>query len=255
MIIGEQLDKSYELRNKIRGALFYPAIILFAMVGIGILMFTYVIPILSATFKEIGVELPLSTKIIIGISGLLREHTIFIIILFLFFIAILTFSIRTARGKRVIDFLLLKIPFIGTLTREINSARIARTMSSLLTAGVTILFALQITKDVVQNSYYKEVLERAGGAVERGARLSSVFGSEESLYPVLVSEMIAVGEETGKLSEMFLNLAVFYENEVTQKTKDMSIVIEPILMIIIGISVGLFAFSMITPLYSVLEDI
>ncbi|MDP3725926.1 MAG: type II secretion system F family protein [bacterium] len=254
-IIGEHLDKSYELQKKIRGALIYPAIILSTMIGIGILMLTYVVPILTSTFQELGVPLPLSTKVVIGVSSLLRDYTIFAVLFFVFIFLALLVSVRTVQGKKVLDFLFLKIPIIGALTREVNSARTARTMSSLLTAGVTIIEALNITKDVIQNSYYKEVLEKAKGTILRGTQLSFVFSRNEYLYPVLVAEMTAVGEETGKLPEMLLNLAIFYENEVTQKTKDISTIIEPVLMVIIGISVGFFAISMITPLYSVLGDI
>ncbi len=254
-IIGEHLDKSYELLKKIRGALLYPIIILCTMIGIGILMLTYVVPILTSTFQELGVELPFSTKVVIGVSSLLRDYTILIIFFLVFIFTVLVTSIRTIQGKRVLDFLFLKIPLMNTLTREINSARTARTMSSLLTAGVNIIEALNITKDVIQNSYYKEVLEKAKDAIERGMQLSFVFSRNESLYPILVTEMTAVGEETGKLPEMLLNLAIFYENEVAQKTKDISTIIEPVLMVIIGISVGFFVLSMITPLYSVLGDV
>lgn len=254
-IIAEHLEKTYELRRKIRGALFYPVVIVAAMVVIGILMLTYVVPTLTSTFTELGVELPFLTRVIIGISSAFATHPVFVFGGLLAFIAVLIAAARSSRGKHFFDFLFLKIPFIGTLTRELNSARMARTISSLLTAGVTLLEALKTTEDVVQNSYYKKSLEDGRGAVERGMTLSFMFNRHEELYPVLVGEMTSVGEETGKLPEMLLNLAIFYEEEVAQKTKDLSTIIEPILMIFIGIAVGLFAVSMITPLYSVLENV
>ncbi|MAG12534.1 hypothetical protein CL630_01850 [bacterium] len=254
-VVAEQLDKNYQLKKKIRGALFYPAVIIVAMAVIGVIMLTYVVPILTSTFKELGVELPFATKVVIGVSSFLVNYTILVLSLVVAFIVAIIFSVRTSRGKRILDFLFLKIPLIGGLTKEINSARTARTLSSLLTAGVTILDALNTTKDVVQNSYYKKVLEDAHAAVQRGTPLSFVFNHNQDLYPVLVGEMTAVGEETGKLSQMLLNLASFYEEQVAQKTKDLSTIIEPILMIVIGLAVGLFAVSLITPLYSVLGEV
>lgn len=254
-IIAEHLDKSYELRKKIRGALFYPAIIIVAMMIIGVVMLTYVVPILTSTFAELGVELPFATKIVIAISSFLVNHTILVLVLIVLFVFGIMLSARTLHGKRILDFIFLKSPLIGGLTREVNAARTARTLSSLLTAGVSILDAIRTTQDVVQNSYYKTVLDEARNAVQRGMTLSAVFNRHQSLYPILVGEMTAVGEETGKMSEMLLNLAVFYEDEVAQKTKDMSTIIEPILMVFIGIAVGLFAVSLITPLYSVLGDV
>ena len=147
------------------------------------------------------------------------------------------------------------MPIIGGLTQQINAARTARTLSSLLTAGVTILKSLETTKDVVQNSRYQIALGEACEIVQHGTPLSSAFRKYGNLYPPLVEEMTAVGEETGKLPEMFLNLAVFYENEVAQKTKDISTIVEPVLMVVIGVFVGLFAVSMITPLYTVLDNV
>ncbi|MBI2109064.1 MAG: type II secretion system F family protein [Parcubacteria group bacterium] len=254
-IIAEHLSKNYELQKKIRGALFYPAIILIAMALIGVVMLIYVVPVLTSTFIELGVELPFATQVVITISSFLIEHTILVVFLIALFVFGIVYGIRTARGKRMLDSVFLKMPLIGELTRQINSARTARTLASLLSAGVSILDALQTTHDVVQNSYYKTVLQEAQGAIQRGSTLSFVFKQYPKLYPVLVAEMTAVGEETGKLSEMLLNLASFYEDEVAQKTKDMSTIIEPILMVFIGISVGLFAVSMITPLYSVLGEV
>lgn len=154
-----------------------------------------------------------------------------------------------------IDFVVLKIPILGTLAQEINTARTARTISSLLSSGVSIVRAVEITEDVVQNVYYKEVLNKAREAIEKGAPFSKVFEANEKLYPVMMAEMVEVGEETGKLSDMLLQIALFYEEEVENKTKNLSTIIEPFLMIFIGAGVGFFAISMISPLYSILGSI
>ncbi len=156
---------------------------------------------------------------------------------------------------KYIDFVLLKIPIVSNLTKEMNTARTARTISSLLFSGVSLTRALEITEDVVQNVYYKKVLEQAKKAIEKGAPFSEAFEANTKLYPIMMSEMIQVGEETGKLSDMLLQIALFYEEEVENKTKNLSTIIEPVLMIFIGVGVGFFAISMISPLYSILGSI
>ncbi|HEY4508822.1 MAG TPA: type II secretion system F family protein [Candidatus Paceibacterota bacterium] len=253
--VALQMEKSYQLNRKIRGALMYPVIILSLMVVIGVLMMIYMVPTLTATFTGLGVALPLSTRIIIGMSNFLIRDFVFVILGFIILVSLLVFAMRTAVGKRFLDFVLLRIPIIGLMVRQINSARTTRTLSSLISSGVDIVVATGVTKDVLQNSYYKEVLEEVRTTIQKGTTISSVFSAHQNLYPILVSEMIAVGEETGKISEMMMSVALFYEEEIDQKTKDMSSVIEPFLMIFIGLAVGLFAISIISPIYSLGDSI
>ncbi|MDO8510317.1 MAG: type II secretion system F family protein, partial [bacterium] len=163
--------------------------------------------------------------------------------------------LRTPRGKKLLDYLILKLPVIGTISKETNAARTARTLSSLLSSGVDVVIAMNITAEVVPNSYYKVVLKEAEKAIEKGQPLSAVFAEHSDLYPVFVGEMVSVGEETGKLSEMFMEVAKFYENEVEQKTKDLSTIIEPVLMVVIGVVVGFFALAMLSPTYSLMDKL
>jgi type IV pilus assembly protein PilC len=144
---------------------------------------------------------------------------------------------------------------IGVLIKETYSARTTRTLSSLLSSGVDMSRALAITEDVLSNGYYKQVIHKAASSIEKGITLSATFKDNVNLYPVMVGEMIEVGEETGKLSQMLIDVATFYENEVDNKTKNLSAIIEPVLMIFIGGAVGFFAISMITPMYSVMDNI
>ncbi len=253
--IGDQLDKSYILNKKIRSAMIYPAIILCIMVVIAILMLIFVVPTLSSVFKELNVQLPLMTRMVIGFSDFLKDHFIISFLAMVAIIAGVMYGKGTAKGKVFMDTFVLKIPIISKIVKETNAARTARTMTSLLSAGVDILVAIRITSDVVQNGFYKEVLKKAELAVEKGKPISAVFMAEEKLYPAFVGEMSSIGEETGKLSEMFGNIAVFYENEVDQKTKDLSTVIEPFLMVFIGAVVGIFALSMLSPIYSLVDTI
>lgn len=253
--IGMNLEKSNSLNEKIRGALIYPGVILSAMVVIGILMFAFVVPTLADTFKELGVVLPASTRILIFFGNFFSSNLILTFVIVFTLALSLYFLFRSKMLAPYIDFAILKIPVINNLDKELNTARTARTISSLLSSGVSITRAIEITEDVVQNGFYKKVLEEAKEAVQKGAPFSQAFAAHTNLYPVMMSEMIEVGEETGKLSDMLLEIASFYENEVENKTKNLSIIIEPVLMIIIGSGVGFFAISMISPLYSILGSI
>ena len=253
--IGLNLEKANSLTKKIKGALIYPGVIMSAMVVIGVLMFAFVVPTLANTFKELGVTLPLSTRLLIFFGNFFSNNLIltFVIILSLGLGLYLIFRAKVM--AKYIDFAIIKIPVIGNLAKELNTARTARTISSLLLSGVSITRAVEITEDVVQNIYYKKVLQEAKEAVEKGAPFSQAFTTHSDLYPVMMSEMIQVGEETGKLSDMLLQIALFYEEEIENKTKNLSTIIEPVLMIIIGAGVGFFAISMISPLYSILGEI
>lgn len=253
--IGLNLEKSNSLNKKIKGALIYPGVIMSAMVVIGVLMFAFVVPTLAGTFKELGVTLPLSTRFLIFLGNFFSNHLMstFIIIIGA---AFGLYSIFRAKFiAPYIDFALLKIPVVNNLTRELNTARTARAISSLLSSGVSLNRALEITEEVVQNIYYKKVLNEAKLAIEKGAPFFQTFESYINLYPVMMSEMVEVGEETGKLSDMLLQIALFYEEEIENKTKNLSTIIEPLLMIVIGSGVGFFAISMISPLYSILDSI
>jgi type IV pilus assembly protein PilC len=149
----------------------------------------------------------------------------------------------------------LRFPVVKTIVKNLNSAITMRTISSLVSSGVSVLEAITITERVIQNSYFKEVLAGAGAMIEKGGNLSTVFKNREDLFPVLVGEMAEVGEETGNLSGMLLKGATIFEEEVDQATKNLSTIIEPVLMIFIGLFVGLFAVSMLGPMYSLSNNI
>jgi type IV pilus assembly protein PilC len=253
--ISSQLEKSYILMKKVKGAMVYPGVIIAAMTIVGFFMMTYIVPTLSKTFRELGVELPATTKFIIGMSDFLQNHTISFFLIVIAIIGGLVLLFKSTFGKKVFDILIINTPLFGELTKEINSARTARTLSSLLKAGVPYLQAVKITKGVVSNHLYVNILEKAEKRVETGDKISQVFTDNEKYYPAFVGEMVAVGEETGELSDMLLKVAEFYENEVEQKTKNMSTIVEPILMLLVGIGVGFFAISMISPMYSLVENI
>lgn len=255
MEVGGNLEKSYALNRKIKGAMMYPSIIVAAIFIIGILMFIYVVPTLTKTFKEMGAQLPTSTKIVVGLSDAISNHLLLLVLGIATLVVGGYFAFKLPQTKKFIDFISVRLPAIGPLIKEVNSARTARTLSSLLVSGVNISRAISITEEVLQNVYYKKVMVEVERVIQKGAPMSEVFKAHTKLYPVMVGEMIEVGEETGKLSSMLLDIATFYEGEVDAKTKNLSTIIEPVLMIFIGAAVGFFAISMLSPMYSIMDTI
>ncbi len=253
--VAVQMEKNYELKRRVRGAMIYPLVILGVMVIVGALMLTFIVPTLAAVFDDIGAELPIQTRAVIWVSDTLANNFLLVLLGVLVFFTSTVLFFRTAKGKRFLDTVFLKIPFIKTIVKEVNAARTSRTLSSLLTAGVDVVPALEITENVIQNSYYKPIIRLAQERIQKGEQISEVFIENQHLFPVFVGEMMSVGEETGKISEMLKGVAVFFEGEVEQKTKNMSTIIEPVLMVVIGVAVGFFAVSMLMPMYSILEQI
>jgi type IV pilus assembly protein PilC len=244
------MERASNLTKKIKGALIYPSIVLFAMVGIGILMLMFVVPTLTQTFRELGTELPPTTEAIISASEFLANNTVLALFLMASIVGAFMWAMNTPTGKLVSNWIFLRVPVISGLIMETNAARTTRTLASLLSAGVDVVLSIGITKDVLENAFYKKVLSEAEEEVTKGGQISAVFNKYPKLYPPLVSEMVAVGEETGRLSDLLKETATFYEDSVERQTKDLSTIIEPFLMLIIGGAVGFFALSMIAPIYS-----
>jgi type IV pilus assembly protein PilC len=254
-VLASQMEQSDELTRKVKGAMIYPAIVVTAIVIVAILMLMFVVPTLSATFASLGADLPFATKVIVALSSGVTNHVFIVFgVLTLLIIGGISF-LRSMLGKSLILKGALLLPVIGELVRETFAARAARTLASLLTSGVPVLQALSITSEVVGAPLFARVLDESAERVKKGDPLSSAFIEHPKLYPIMMSDMIAVGEETGKLSEMLEQVAAFYEGDVSQKTKDLSTIIEPILMLFIGGMVGVFAVAMVAPIYSLSSSI
>jgi type IV pilus assembly protein PilC len=254
-ILALQLEKEHELLSKVRGALMYPAVIVFAMLGIGILMLTYILPKITGVFKDMNVELPPTTMFIIGISDFLRNHYILSIGIIIVVIASVKIFSSTKAGKRFFGLLVLYIPIVGGIVVKVNCARFARIYSSLLKSGISVVNTLTIVSKTLGNVHYKDVLIEAIGEIQKGVELSKIIGKYPRIFPILVTQILEVGEETGKTEVVLERLAEFYEEEVSQITKNLSSIIEPILMLLIGSAVGFFAVAMLQPMYSVMENI
>jgi len=254
-VLTHQMEREHEIKDKIKGAMIYPSVIVLAMIGIGVLMLIMVVPKLAELFNDLGIELPLSTRVVIGLGMFLSKfwYTIPFIALIIYFA--FKVSLKTKLGKIVLDTIVLKIPVISNIIKKINAANTVRTLSSLITAGVPIVRSLEIVSNSLGNTYYKKAMSESAERVQKGSKLGEVIKDYESIYPVLVIQMISVGEETGETSSILAKLADFFEEEVANATKNLSSIIEPVLMLIIGAIVGFFAVSMIQPMYSMLGSI
>jgi len=249
------LEREYELRSKIRGALIYPAIVICAMVGIGFLMLIVVVPQLAATFKELQIELPFTTRVVIFLGTFLSERWYLVPLLLLAALLFLRFLFSHPQGKRMRDALLLGFPVISPLVKQANNASITRTLGSLISAGVPILRALEILSRSIGNTYFKTAIADSVEKLKKGGKLSEALGPYKNLFSLTMIQMVAVGEETGQMAEILKKLADFYEDEVTNATKNLASAVEPLLMLLIGAVVGFFAVSMIQPMYSMLQAI
>lgn len=255
LLIADELEKGHELLRKVRGAMIYPGIIISVMIGVGVLMLIYVVPSLTSTFAELKIELPWSTRLLIGASAFLTNHAVLLLLSLIALVAGFVAFARTPFGIRTLSGLALRIPFVGSLVVETNAARVSRTLATLLTAGVPLSQALTIVRDAVGNVYYQDALVSARERVEKGETLSSVLSQHPSLFPSLVGEMASVGEETGSLPQSLSRLAQFYENDIDHKTKNLSVVIEPALMLLVGAAVAFFALSVLAPTYSLVNAV
>ena len=253
--VAKQMERSENLTKKVKGAMIYPSIIVFAIIVIGILMLIFVVPTLASTFGSLGAKLPLSTQIILAASNFTTHNAGAVLGGLAALIIGGAVFFRTKTGSALVLFSSLHMPVIGELVKETMSARAARTLASLLSSGVEMLNALSITKEVVGENSFGKVLAQAEAGVQKGDALSKAFIEHPKLYPIFFSDMVSVGEETGKVADMLGQIADYYETDVEDRTKDLSTIIEPLLMLFIGAFVGVFAISMIAPIYSLSSSI
>lgn len=253
--LTNQLEREYELKSRILSAILYPTVIIMAMMGIGILMLIMVVPKLAQTFEELNLELPLATRLVIKSARFLTERWYVVAGMMALLFLGTRLSARTGEGKKTIDQLTLSLPIISPLVKKTNAAYAIRALSNLLASGVPIVRSLEIVSGTVGNFFFRKALLEAADQVRKGGKLSDALAPYSGLFPPIVIQMMSVGEETGQTADILRQLANFFEEEVANATKNLSSVLEPILMLIIGGVVGFFAISMIQPMYSMLRGV
>jgi type IV pilus assembly protein PilC len=253
--LSTQLQREADLKSKVRGAMIYPSVIVFAMIIIGVAMSIFVLPSLTSTFKESGVALPITTRIVIGVSDFMSQHAFLSIAGLIAIFAGAFAAYRTHDGKRWFDIASLHFFVINAIVKKVNLARVARILSSLLKSGVPIVQALEVVSQAVDNIPYRELLVETAVQVKVGRPLAETLGKNPTLFPIIVVQMLEVGEESGTVEEILEQLANHYEEEVDTTLKNLSSIIEPLLLLIIGGIVGVLALALITPIYSISQTI
>ena len=254
-LLSNQMKKDHDLRSRVKGAMMYPSIVIIALIGVGAMMMIYVVPSLTTTLKELGVELPLSTRLIIIVSDSIVNYSYLVIAGLAGFIIAAWKVLKSSPGKTIFDKLILKAPVFGPLSQKFNLARFCRTLAYLIASGIPIVRALEITSRVLGNVHYRAAVQGASVDIQKGKQLNEILREYTHLFHPIVIQMIKVGEESGKISDMLLRLALFFEEDVSNTTKNLSSIIEPILMVVIGAIVGFFAVSMLQPIYGSLGNL
>ncbi|MBI2485069.1 type II secretion system F family protein [Candidatus Uhrbacteria bacterium] len=253
--LATQLQKQHELQQKVRGAMLYPMIVLAGAIVIGGFIFLFVLPKIIPLFQTLKVELPFTTRAILWTLGFVKTYPLYVLA-GLFLLVLLFLVVPRIRHLRPIThWIILHMPVIRHLSRNINLARFTRLMGTLLASGMPINDALTITRSVLKNFYFRRLFESAQAGVSRGKTLTDILESMPHLVPPMAIRLVRVGEETGTLPEMLDYLAQFYEQEVDDSVRNISSLIEPVMILSIGVFVGILAYSIISPIYQVVGSI
>ena len=254
-ILAQQLQKEFELRRAIQGGMMYPIVIITALFSVGAAMMIFVVPKLVDIFRGFKVELPLMTRVLLATSSFISTYWYIVGLAIIMLIIVLRMIMKTSTGRMGVAWLLLRMPVVGPIIKQINIARASRNLSSLLASGVAFTEALAIMGNNTPNPVYAKIFLGAEAHVRQGKLLSEYFAGYERLFPPLVVSIMSVGEQTGALAEVLKEVASFYEGEVDQTMKNLTSIMEPVLMILIGLAVGALAISIISPIYSLVNVI
>lgn len=250
--VASYLEKTLALIRKVRSSLIYPAVVVFMAIAITTFLIVKVVPTFKSIFVTIGVELPLATRILIGFSDFTRRWFPMVTTSFVIFIIALARFIRTDKGKLIFDALTLKFPVLGPLLKKVAIARFARTLSTLQRSGVSILTALEIVGKTSGNKIIEAAVIKTKSSIKEGESIAQPLAAS-NVFPPMVTRMISVGEQTGKLEEMLGKIAEYYESEVDAAVSGLTSLIEPLIIAFLGIVVGGIVISMFLPIVKLLQ--
>ncbi len=253
--LSEQMQRDYDLVSKARGALTYPIIVMVALAVVGFLMFTFVLPKLTSTFKDLNVQLPLMTRVVIFLVDIFAKYGVLILLGAIVAAVGFAYWRTTAGGKKILHKAVLYTPVISNIVIKINLARFVRVFASLIKSGMSIVEALEVSSHVVGNMYYQKTITEAASKVKIGSPLTAAFKKQPRMFSNLVIQMMEVGEESGTTEQVLTEVANFYEEEVDQTMKNLSSILEPVIMMVIGVVVGVLAVALITPIYNITQSI
>lgn len=248
--LADHLERSQDINSKIRGALAYPAFVVFALIVVTGIMVVYVLPQLLAIFKDVGVQnLPLTTRMLIWITSFVNNYLYYLFVFFFGSIFLGWQYSKTANGKTALDNFKVNMPALGAVVRNLYLARISESLSTLIKSGIPILDAIHITSDLVGNANYQRILLDAEESVRGGGSMSDIFGRYKEIPP-LMSSMVAIGEKTGKLDFMLEHISKFYKSESDGTIDSIATLIEPIMVLVLGVAVAILVSSILLPIYN-----
>jgi len=250
--LSAQLTASHELSQKIKGSLMYPAVIVVAMIGNGLLMGLFVLPKISGVFLKLEVELPFYTKVILDLGNAFGENPLLVIIATVVMILTAFFLVVIPRSRNMIVRGMAKLPVIRTVALHIDVARFSRTLSTLLKSGVSIVEALDVAADSIASPAMRNRAKQFSKGVEKGEPLSEILSRNKDIFPGVLVQTVRAGEKSGSLDQVLNEMAQFYESEVEFSLKRMTSILEPVLMLLIGVVVGVMVILMIAPIYSII---
>ncbi len=253
--LSQELKKQREINNRVRGAMIYPAVIFFATVGITLFLTLYIFPKILPIFTSLKIQLPFTTRALIAALNFLRGYGLITLLGIAFVVILVRFLLSVRKIHYYFDRLILSVPVVSRLIRDLTLANFTRSLSVLLKSGMTLLDALAIAKGTFHNLYYQKEIEHVAEAVSRGESIAKHISKETKLFPPMLVGMIRVGEGTGNLEENLIYLSEYYEGEVDESVKNLTTVLEPVLLLMMGIIVAFIALSMITPIYSITQGL
>ncbi|MFA5386351.1 MAG: type II secretion system F family protein [Candidatus Paceibacterota bacterium] len=253
--LADYLEKDLTIRNRIRNALIYPAVVVVLFLVIGAIMVTFVFPQIKPIFEESGTKLPVLTNLLLSSGDFLKQWWIVVLVIIALFAVLAREYLRTPEGKGVSQELLLRSPVFGVLFRKIYTARFASATSILVKGGVPIAQAIEISAHTIGSAIYSEILHEAADNIRRGEMLSSFLSRYENYFPPLVSQMIAVGEGTGRMDDLLMRISNFYSREVDDTVASLVELIQPLLIVIIGGCIALLFASVLMPIYNLSQVI
>jgi len=253
--VSIQMKKNHELSSRIKGAMMYPAVIVTAMIGISIEVVVFILPKLMIMFKDFDAELPLPTRILIFITDSTTKYGLWMLAVLILLIITAIWLIKKPKVKKVVHAVNLRLPIVGPIIRKINLARFTLTLSSLLESTIPIIDATRISSEVLGNVIYKQSLISVSESLKKGETLSEILRQFPKIFPPMVTEMIMVGEKSGKTEDMLRELAEFYGNEVDTTMRNFTTIIEPVIILALGLAVAGIAVAVIMPMYSLSQTI
>ena len=247
--LADEMEKTYDMNSKIKGAMIYPVFIVSALVGVAVVLMVYVIPNLTSMLTESGVELPLATRIIVGLSNFLSDYLILIVLVLVGIVMAIRYYVKTEIGRYQMDMIKLRMPIFGRLFQYIYLVRFTRSLSTLLKGGVTITRSLEIVSKVVGNVIYRDLILETLNSINDGNPFSTVMEASEDI-PKMVPQMIAIGERTGRIDSVLDKITDFYMRESDAMLANLSALMEPLIMVVMGVGVGIMVAAVLMPMYN-----